>query len=128
MDLPTPRDGHLGPWSRRGVLLLNTTLTVEDGKPGSHARLGWERLTDAIIEAVAADAGPKVFMLWGAHAQSKASIVEAVPGKHRVLQCNHPSPLSARRSPMPFVGCRHFSAANAFLEETGLDGVDWSLS
>jgi len=111
---PDPRnasiDGHLGDWARAGVLLLNTSLTVEDGQPASHARHGWEALTDALIQAVAAKPERVAFLLWGAHAQAKAALIEAsAPGRHLLLQCNHPSPLSARRPPVPFMGCGHFS-------------------
>lgn len=122
-------DGHLGAWAAAGVLLLNTSLTVEDGAPASHAKIakgsGWEALTDALIVAAAHDAAPKVFMLWGAHAQAKASLIDgAGAGRHLVLQANHPSPLSAMRPPAPFIGCGHFSQAQRWLAE---QGVDWQL-
>ena len=111
-----PTSGHLGAWASRGVLLLNTVLTVEDGRPASHATQGWEALTDALIEAAAGDPGGKVFMLWGAHAQTKAPLItSAGGGRHLLLMANHPSPLSARRPPVPFVGCGHFRAANDWL-------------
>jgi uracil-DNA glycosylase len=114
------RNGHLGPWARRGALLLNTTLTVEDGRPASHASRGWELLTDTLIAAVAAQPRSIDFLLWGAHAQRKQVLIEgAAPGRHRVLKANHPSPLSATRSPTPFIGCGHFSA---------VWGFDWSLT
>lgn len=128
LGLAPPAHGHLGAWARQGVLLLNTTLTVEDGQPASHARRGWEALTDALIGAVAADAGPKAFLLWGAHAQAKAGLIEgAAPGRHRVLQANHPSPLSARRPPVPFIGCGHFSQAAAFVAgcQPAATPLDW---
>ncbi len=132
------QSGNLLPWAQQGVLLLNSVLTVEDGRPASHAKKGWEALTDGIVLAVAEDPGPKVFMLWGAHAQSKLPLIAASGGAHRVLQCNHPSPLSASRPPLPFVGCAHFSQAKAFLDavattatakEGGLPHVplDWRL-
>jgi uracil-DNA glycosylase len=112
LGLPLPTHGHLGSWAAQGVLLLNTCLTVEDGQPASHAKQGWEALSDALIAAVARAAQPVVFMLWGAHAQAKAALIEAVaPGRHVLLKANHPSPLSARRPPLPFIGCGHFSAA-----------------
>jgi len=120
-DIGTPsvcessRKGDLGPWAEQGVLLLNTALTVEDGQPQSHANRGWEVLTDALLEHVAAGSSPVVFMLWGAAAQRKRVLVDE--GRHRVLTANHPSPLSARRPPEPFIGCRHFSRANALLAE-----------
>ncbi len=111
-----PAAGQLGAWADQGVLLLNCVLTVEDGRPASHARQGWEALTDALIGAVASDPGGKVFMLWGAHAQAKAPLISALGGgRHLLLAANHPSPLSARRPPLPFVGCGHFRAANAWL-------------
>lgn len=115
--------GALEPWARQGVLLLNTCLTVESGAPGSHAKQGWEVLTDVIIKAVADSDAPTVFMLWGAHAQAKQALVSS--DRHLVLTANHPSPLSARRPPRPFVGCGHFSAANAWLERHGREAVLW---
>lgn len=120
--------GHLGGWARQGALLLNTALTVEEGRPGSHAGKGWEALTDLLVQAVAADPGCRVFMLWGVHAQAKAGLIEtAGAGRHAVLTANHPSPLSARRPPRPFMGCGHFAAANAFLRTHGGDAraIDW---
>jgi uracil-DNA glycosylase len=128
LGCPMPAHGHLGPWARQGVLLLNTSLTVEEGRPGSHARRGWEALTDELILAVARDATPKVFMLWGAHAQAKRALIESAGGRHLVLESNHPSPLSATRGPAPFIGCGHFGAANRFLAERGLGPlIDWQL-
>jgi uracil-DNA glycosylase len=118
-----PRHGHLGAWARRGVLLLNTSLTVEDGQPASHAKKGWEALSDALIEAVARQPRRIAFLLWGAHAQAKAALIEAAaPGRHLLLQANHPSPLSARRPPQPFIGCGHFGACR----DAGI-AVDWRL-
>lgn len=118
-----PASGHLGAWAEAGVLLLNTCLTVEDGAPASHARIGkgagWEALTDALIAAAARDAAPKVFMLWGAHAQAKAGLIATAGPRHLVLQANHPSPLSAMRAPVPFIGCGHFSAALNWLAAVG---------
>lgn len=111
-----PSHGHLGAWAERGVLLLNSSLTVEDGAPGSHAKLGWQALTNSIIGAVSAHPVPKVFMLWGAHAQAKAALITGASTLHEVLCCNHPSPLSALRPPAPFVGCGHFGAAQRFLD------------
>lgn len=120
-----PRSGNLERWARQGVLLLNAVLTVEEGRPASHAGKGWERFTDLAIGALARAAAPKVFLLWGAHAQAKAPMIESAGGAHLVLSANHPSPLSARRLPQPFLGCRHFSRANAFLVERGRDAIDW---
>jgi len=105
---PAP-GGSLVRWARQGVLLLNTCLTVEEGRPASHAGKGWEQLTDAIIEQVSAGLMPVVFMLWGAHAQSKQTLIDA--RRHVILCANHPSPLSALRPPHPFIGCGHFSRA-----------------
>ena len=126
LGAPPPMSGSLEPWARQGVLLLNTVLTVEEGAPASHAKRGWEELTDSLISTVARDAAPKVFMLWGAHAQAKRGLIEAA-GAHLVLTANHPSPLSAARRPAPFMGCGHFSAANAWLRQRGLSAIDWSL-
>jgi uracil-DNA glycosylase len=107
-------DGDLSRWAAQGVLLLNTVLTVERDQPQSHAGHGWEALTDLLIGHLAAHAEPMVFMLWGASAQRKRLLLDSTP--HHVLTANHPSPLAARRPPQPFIGCRHFSAANTFLE------------
>ncbi len=114
--------GSLERWARQGVLLLNTCLTVEDGQPASHAKQGWETLTDQLIGAVSAGPDPVVFMLWGAHAQAKQALIAP---RHQVLLANHPSPLSALRPPRPFIGCGHFSAANGFLQSHGLRPVKW---
>ena len=123
-----PTSGHLGGWARQGVLLLNTVLTVEDGSPAAHAKRGWEALTDALITATASDAGAKAYLLWGAHANAKAGLIEAAGGgRHRVLLANHPSPLSARRPPRPFIGCDHFSQVRDFLASLHAPPIDWSL-
>lgn len=114
----------LSRWTTQGVLLLNTCLTVEDGQPASHARAGWETVTDALIAAVARDLSPKVFMLWGAHAQAKQALI-AGQGDHLILMANHPSPLSARRPPTPFVGCEHFRLANDWLAQQNIQVIDW---
>ena len=114
----------LSRWAQQGVLLLNTSLTVEDGQPASHARAGWETVTDALMTEVAQDPAPKVFMLWGAHAQAKRALVVG-HGDHLVLMANHPSPLSARRPPTPFVGCDHFRLANAWLAQHNSQVIDW---
>jgi uracil-DNA glycosylase len=129
--LPLPLSGQLDRWVQQGVLLLNTVLTVEQGLPASHAQWGWEAWTDQVITAVAQADQPVVFMLWGAHALAKQKLIEADPGRdglaerHLVLRANHPSPLSALRGPCPFVGCGHFSAANAFLKKNARTPVDW---
>lgn len=122
-DLGTPPPafpqpgGSLVKWATHGVLLLNTCLTVEEGQAASHSGRGWEVLTDAMIRQVAAGDRPVVFMLWGAHAQSKRALIDA--GRHRVLTANHPSPLSALRPPLPFIGCGHFGEARAWRERHG---------
>jgi uracil-DNA glycosylase len=124
---PLPANGSLLDWARRGVLLLNTSLTVEDGQPGSHARKGWELLTDALLRHVAAHASPCVYLLWGAHAQAKAGLIRDSANEHGcealVLQANHPSPLSASRPPTPFLGCGHFAQAREWLAARGYPGV-----
>ncbi len=107
------------------MLLLNTSLSVEDGKAGSHAKRGWEAVTDACVAAVAARDEPSVFILWGNHAQAKAERIEGLrDGRHLVIESVHPSPLSARRG---FFGSKPFSRANTFLEEHDRGAVDWSL-
>jgi len=122
---PLTASNDLSRWARQGVLLLNTVLSVADGLPASHAKQGWEAVTDAFITQVAQDPQPKVFMLWGAHAQAKQALLPA-DGKHLVLSANHPSPLSARRPPVPFLGCGHFGQANQWLVEQGREPIDWS--
>lgn len=123
--LPRPFTGNLTPWARQGVLLLNAVLTVEQGQPASHQGKGWEELTDAVIAAVAAKAEPCVFLLWGSHAQKKAQSVPSLWASHHlILTAPHPSPLSAHRG---FLGCRHFSQTNAFLEAQGRGKVDWRI-
>ena len=127
LGVPVPADGSLVRWARQGVLLLNTCLTVEDGQAASHARWGWEALTDQLVRAVAQSPQPVVFMLWGGHAQAKAGLIAAAApdGRHLVLQANHPSPLSALRPPQPFLGCDHFARAQRFWAERGQNGVSW---
>ena len=127
LGLPLPTNGYLGPWARQGVLLLNTTLTVEEGRPGAHANQGWEALTDALVAAIAGDGQATVFMLWGNHAQAKVPLL-AASATCCVLQSNHPSPLSARRGPLPFIGNGHFGAANRFLGDQGLPPIDWRIA
>lgn len=125
LGLPAPTHGNLENWARAGVLLLNNALTVEEALPGSHQNQGWEEITDAVVAAVAARQTPCVFLLWGSHAQKKAARLAGLSdGAHLVLKAPHPSPLSAHAG---FLGCRHFSQANAFLEAQGRDAVDWRL-
>jgi len=159
-----PMSGSLESWAKRGVLLLNTSFTVEDGLPASHAKRGWENLSDAILREVALNAPACVYMLWGGHAQAKAGLIESVttqtapdffglrgqlaeaagsgdlavgsmagvgakgPAARQalILKANHPSPLSALRPPVPFIGCGHFAMARDWLASRGLD-LDWSL-
>ncbi len=126
LGLPRAAHGNLESWARQGVLLLNNSLTVEDGKAGSHAKLGWEAITDAAVAAVAAKEEPCVFMLWGSHAKNKAMRVPGLgpDGHHLILTAPHPSPLSAHTG---FLGCRHFSKANAFLKAKGRGAIDWRV-
>jgi uracil-DNA glycosylase len=116
------RHGFLEHWANQGVLLLNSVLTVEMGRAASHRDRGWERFTDQIIQTINAKSDPVVFMLWGSYAQKKAAFVDT--SKHLVLKAPHPSPLSAHSG---FVGCKHFSKANTFLENRGLPPIDWAL-
>jgi uracil-DNA glycosylase len=115
--MPEP-GGSLVKWAKNGVLLLNTGLTVEEGQAASHAGKGWEALTDAVIRHVAEGPRPVVFMLWGAHAQSKRAFIPQDRG-HLVLTSNHPSPLSALRPPVPFIGNGHFGKARDFRTQHG---------
>ncbi|MGB0155636.1 MAG: uracil-DNA glycosylase [Luminiphilus sp.] len=122
LGLRTPSHGDLSAWADKGVLLLNSILSVERGVAGAHQGKGWERFTDAVIAAVNAGTLPVVFMLWGAQAQRKGSAINR--DRHCVLTAPHPSPLSAHRG---FLGCQHFSQANRFLEEHQRGPVDWSI-
>ena len=125
LGLPRAASGDLTHWARQGVLLLNTVLTVEAAKPASHQGKGWEEITDAVVAAVAAKTEPCVFLLWGNHARKKARRVVGLAGAHHlVLTAPHPSPLSAHSG---FLGCRHFSQANAFLVTNGRGAVDWRV-
>ncbi|WP_226018510.1 uracil-DNA glycosylase [Novosphingobium sp. FKTRR1] len=131
LGLPRPAHGHLEGWAHQGVLLLNTMLTVEAGKAGSHQGRGWEEFTDAVLSAVAARPQPCVFVLWGAHAQKKAARIPALAAAEQaigspllVLRAPHPSPLSARTG---FFGSRPFSQTNAFLQAHGQAPIDWRL-
>ena len=124
LGLPLPRHGSLTPWAAQGVMLLNTCLTVEAGQAGSHLHRGWEVLTDALIQQM--DAGnPKIFLLWGAQAQKKAALLNSQ--RHTILTANHPSPLSALRPPIPFLGCGHFSRVNECLSAQQHKPIDWFL-
>lgn len=124
LGLPQPSGGDLTPWAERGVLLLNTVLTVGRGAANSHAAWGWQRFTDAVLAAMAALPQPVAFVLWGGHAQKKAALAADSPYPRLVLQAPHPSPLSAYRG---FFGSRPFSKINAFLESAGSRAIDWRL-
>jgi uracil-DNA glycosylase len=127
LGLAPPAHGSLQAWVRAGVLLLNSSLTVEQDAPASHARLGWQAFTDAVIAAVVADPAPKAFVLWGAHAQAKRALVEVAGPRHLVVCSNHPSPLSARRPPVPFIGSRPFSRVSDWLAAQGRGVFLWSV-
>ncbi|MFN3255868.1 MAG: uracil-DNA glycosylase [Ilumatobacter sp.] len=122
LALVTPDHGNLEAWARRGVLLLNTSLTVRAGQAGSHAGKGWETFTDRVIDVVAAKPEPVVFVLWGNHARAKKGRIDTT--RHRVIESPHPSPFSARNG---FFGSRPFSRTNAALEELGSTPIDWNL-
>ena len=117
-----PDNGYLKKWADQGVLLLNTVLTVRAHQANSHQKKGWELFTDAVIEAVNAQDRPIVYLLWGRPAQSKIPMLNNP--KHLILKAPHPSPLSAYRG---FFGCKHFSQANAFLQEHGIEPIDWQI-
>lgn len=117
-----PDNGYLEKWAREGVMLLNTVLTVRAHQPNSHQGIGWEEFTNAAIRILNEQDRPIVYMLWGKPAQSKASMLKNP--KHLILKAPHPSPLSASRG---FFGCKHFSKANEFLKENGLEPIDWQI-
>lgn len=118
---PKMDDGDLSRWSDQGVLLLNATLTVRAGSPASHQGRGWERFTDAAIERLSSGREHLVFMLWGNYAKNKGRLIDR--SKHLVLEAAHPSPFSAHSG---FMGCKHFSQANAYLKKNGQKEIDWS--
>ncbi|MBT1062152.1 uracil-DNA glycosylase [Bowmanella sp. Y26] len=117
-----PEHGFLQRWAEQGVLLLNTVLTVQQGQAHSHAKIGWERFTDKVIEQLNLHREGLVFLLWGSHAQKKGAIIDRQ--RHHVLMAPHPSPLSAHRG---FLGCGHFSKANQLLVQQGLSPVNWQV-
>lgn len=117
---PTPTSGNLDRWAEQGVLLLNAVLTVRAHEVASHAGKGWELFTDAVVRAIAQHKEGVVYMLWGSYAQKKGAI--ANPSRNCILKAVHPSPLSAYRG---FLGCRHFSQANAYLQSIGKEPVNW---
>ena len=122
LGFDAPNHGCLESWSRQGVLLLNSVLTVERGKAASHQGKGWEQFTDQIIWNLNEHREGVVFMLWGAYAQKKGAFIDAE--RHCVLKAPHPSPLSAHRG---FFGCKHFSQSNQYLQTQGIEAIDWQL-
>lgn len=122
LGLPIPPHGELTAWAKNGVLLLNTSLTVREGSPNSHRGHGWEILTDRVIELLNQREQPIVFLLWGGNARSKARLI--TEPRHLVLQCAHPSPLSAYNG---FFGCGHFRKADEFLKNNGIEPVNWQI-
>lgn len=118
----TPNNGYLEPWARQGVLLLNAVLTVRAGEPNSHRGKGWEIFTDTIISKLNERKSPVVFALWGRYAQKKTALIDTA--RHTVVECAHPSPLSARHG---FFGCRPFSSINRALRAAGKPKIDWQL-
>lgn len=122
LNIDIPSHGCLQSWADQGVLLLNTSLTVERGNAGSHAAKGWQLFTDRVIEVVSQQRPKLVFLLWGSHAQGKQRLID--PTKHLVLRSPHPSPLSAHRG---FIGNGHFSRCNQFLSQNGMSPIDWRL-
>ena len=123
LGIQPPSHGELTAWTKSGVLLLNTALTVREGQANSHRGQGWEILTDRVIELLNERTQPIVFILWGGNARAKAKLI--TNPAHLVLQCAHPSPLSAYNG---FFGCRHFSKTNEFLKRNGIEPIDWRLN
>jgi uracil-DNA glycosylase len=122
LGVARPDHGCLLPWAQQGALLLNSVLTVEEGRAGAHAGKGWEGFTDHVVDVLNREREGLVFLLWGSYAQAKGKVIDA--SRHRVLKAPHPSPLSAHRG---FIGCGHFSATNAYLQWRGHAPIDWSL-
>ncbi|MGO4221287.1 uracil-DNA glycosylase [Lysobacter sp. TAF61] len=122
LGVARPDHGCLLPWARRGVLLLNAVLTVEEGRAGAHQGKGWEGFTDHVVDTLNREREGLVFLLWGSYAQAKGKVIDS--RRHRVLRAPHPSPLSAHRG---FLGSGHFSATNEYLQRRGQAGIDWSL-
>jgi uracil-DNA glycosylase len=120
MGIPIPKSGNLTRWATQGVLLLNATLTVQANLAGSHQKKGWETFTDEIIRTIANTKEHVVFILWGAYAQQKKTMID--DKKHMILESVHPSPLSAQRG---FFGNHHFSKTNQFLIKNGIKPIDW---
>ena len=122
LGIARPDHGCLTPWAQRGVLLLNSVLTVEDGRAGAHQGKGWEGFTDHVVDVLNRERERLVFLLWGSYAQAKGKVIDTA--RHRVLKAPHPSPLSAHRG---FLGCGHFSSSNDYLRRQGIAPIDWSL-
>lgn len=123
LGISPPGHGCLTQWAEQGVLLLNATLTVEQGNAGAHQGQGWEQFTDRAVQVLNEQREGLIFLLWGSYAQKKGALIDTA--KHRVLKAPHPSPLSAHRG---FFGCKHFSMTNQYLIEQGLAPIDWQLS
>ena len=122
LGIAPPKSGELTKWAKNGVLLMNAVLTVREGAANSHKGKGWEQLTDRVIELLNQRGQPIVFLLWGRNARDKARLI--TNPKHLILECAHPSPLSAYNG---FFGCGHFRKANEFLEKNGIEPIDWQL-
>ncbi len=122
LGIPPASHGYLLSWAQQGVLLLNTVLTVEQGKPESHKNRGWEQFTDKVIQVLNAQHRSIIFVLWGSHAQNKGQHID--PRKHVILKAAHPSPFSAHRG---FLGCKHFSKINELLTKRGEQPINWAL-
>ena len=123
LGIPAPKSGCLTKWATQGVMLLNTTLSVREGKPNSHSKCGWQDFTDEVIRLLSNREQPMVFLLWGANARSKKQLIDK--SKHLILESVHPSPLSAFNG---FFGCKHFSKANKFLLDNNQKPIDWNLN
>ncbi|MBO5480198.1 MAG: uracil-DNA glycosylase [Clostridia bacterium] len=118
-----PKSGNLTKWAKEGVLLMNTSLSVREHQANSHSKCGWAWFTDSVIQLISQQKENVVFILWGGNARSKKPLIE--PSKHLILECAHPSPLSAYNG---FFGCRHFSKTNEYLEKHGIPPIDWDLT
>ena len=123
VDFSTPVHGNLTSWASQGVLLLNSVLTVEKNKPGSHAKIGWENFTDKIIQILSKNKNNLVFILWGNYANKKSNLIDS--GKHLILSAPHPSPFSAYKG---FFGSRHFSKTNNYLKSTNQEAINWIIA
>ena len=120
LGLEIPESGNLEGWAKEGVLLLNSSLSVRQGEPGSHGRAGWVNFTDAVIKKISDERKNVVFLLWGNFAQAKEALIDQ--SKHFILKAPHPSPLSANRG---FLGCKHFSQTNRILMQEGIQPINW---